>query len=616
MRNKQWFSDSKFGFFLSIPIIIIVVGLLIYPMIDVIRLSFTNQKISGSSYEYVGFLNYIDLIADDRFNKVVLTTFYWVIGNAFIQTMLGFTMALLLFYTLRKIKFALPMFIIPWIIPTAVMALLWRWMLDATNGIIGKFPEWLGITEHPFNFIGDPDTALLTLIVVNSWRWFPFIGIIIFAAIQNIPKDIFEAASVEGASFLDELRYIVFPLLSKVLFFMGILGIIFSFNVYDVIALITPKGGPLDSTTTLPFLIHQLAFESYSMSKAATASVYMVLLLIFIISLYFFGAKIISFIIKPTRKLLTALFSRKLQNIAGIMANNQVMKRSSQNVRVRERNPFFNHKNKKSLFNKFRFSWLAAFGLFVFIIGPLFWLVFSSLRLQKDISTGSNIYLTMINYAEVLNKYDYLIFLKNSVIVCAITVIITTLLAVHTAYAINRFEFLGRKVIKHTLLIAYLFPNIVLLVPLFKVMKTLHLIDSLWSLVLINVVLTAPFCTWLLDTYMKNVPKGIEEAAQVEGAGRLTIMYRIVFPMLAPGIGSIVMFTLITSWSEYLFAVSFIMDQGHKTLPAGLAMILSSYDLNWPLRSAAAVMTAIPIVVFFIFLGRPLIQNATEGAIK
>lgn len=601
MRRRQWLSNSNFGFLTSVPILILVLGLFIYPMYEVIRLSFTNQKIVGSSYQYIGLENYRTFLTDSLFHTAVSNSLIWVFGNTVVQTFFGFMMALLLFYPLRKYKYALTLSIIPWIIPTAVMALIWRWMLDVTNGVIGSIPVWLGLSDLPVNFLGTPDSAMYTLILLNSWRWFPFIGIMIYAALQNIPKDVFEAANVEGASHWDEFRYIIIPSISKVLFVMGLLGLLFSFNVYDVIALVTPKGGAVDGTTTLPVLIQRYAFEYYSMSKAATASVYMVLLLIAVIMVYFSGAKVFQWFLYPFKSMADSDFFDRI---------------ASRVYRGRQQRNRLMRGKRTTPTTKFSLTWIFVFLLTLIILGPLAWTLFNSLRLQRDISQSTDIHFTLFNYGEVFMKYNYWDYLQNSIFVSAITVIITTVLSVHTAYSINRYRFVGRKFIKNMLLVAYLFPSIVLLVPLFQVMKNLGLIDHPFSLILINVALTTTFGTWLLDSYMRNIPIEIEESAQIDGANRMHILYKFVIPLLAPGIGSVVMFTLITSWSEYLFAVSFIMDENNKTLPAGLAKILSSYDLNWPLRASSAVMTALPIVLFFVFLGRSFIKNATEGAIK
>jgi multiple sugar transport system permease protein len=527
----------------------------------------------------------------------MLNSLVWVLGNTLVQTLFGFLLALLLFYPMKKWKAAQSFVIIPWIIPTVVMALMWRWMLNASNGIVSYATVLLGISDQPINFLGQTGTAMDTLIGLNSWRWIPFIAIMIYAALQNVPKEEFEAAAVEGAGGWQTFRHITLPNISRTLFVMGLLGMLFSFNVFDVLFLIT-NGGPVDSTTTLPILIYKLAFQNYSMSKAATASVYMILLLIVMIGAYILFSRLFGMIVSGLTHGIDRFMDTYRERRLQINGNGQRFGRRFAIPGV---------------------PWITAVFLGILILGPLLWMFLASLRTQADLSGSFKLlpdHFTLANYAYLFTKTDYWNYLLNSVFVVFFTVLITTGLSVHTAYALNRFEFPGRKWIKSSLLIAYLFPNVVLLVPLFQVMKTLGLIDSLWSLVLVNVAFTTPFSTWLLDSYMKSLPLEVEEAAQVEGAGRLRILYRIVLPLLGPGIGSIIMFTMINAWSEYMFAVSFIMESSKKTLPAGLSTLLSAYTLDWPALATGAIMTAVPIVLFFAFLGRNLIKNATSGAIK
>jgi multiple sugar transport system permease protein len=588
-RRKRRLSDKLFGLLNTLPLMVIILGIFIYPICEVIRLSFTNQKIVGSSYKYIGLDNYASFLKDPLAKTSIYHSMVWVAENTVVQTIFGFVLALLLFYPLRKWKSAQSFIIIPWIIPTVMMVLMWRWMLNASNGIVSHFAVKLGFSHEPINLLGTTSTAMHTLVDLNSWRWVPFIAIMIYAALQNAPKEEYEAANVEGANGWQVFRYVTIPNIAKTLFVMGLLGMLFSFNIFDLVFLLT-NGGPVDSTTTLPILIYKLAFQNYSMSKAATASIYMVVLLLIMI---------IAFIV--TSKLLGIVFKWVAAGIDIIISKMP---------------------KKKSKAGRVRFTWIKwLIGIFLAVIvgGPLLWMMLASLRTQADLTGPFKLIpskLTLENYVHLFTQTNYWTYLFNSIFVVFFAALITTVLSMHTAYAINRFAFPGKKMIKNSLLIAYLFPNIVLLVPLFQVMKTLGLIDSLWCLVLVNVAFTAPFCTWLLDSYMKQLPEEVEEAAQVEGAGRLTVLYRVVLPLLGPGIGSVIMFTLISAWSEYTFAISFIMDPKKNTLTSGLSSLLSAYTLDWPALSTGAVMVALPIVLFFAFLGRTLIKNATSGAIK
>lgn len=603
-KRRRLLSDGMFGFVNSLPVLIIVFGIFIYPIITVIIKSFQNQKIVGSDYEFIGFTNYYTLINDMLVQTAFSNSVTWTVGNTIAQTIMGFVLALLLFYPLKKYPFTHPWMIIPWVVPTIVMALMWKWILAASYGVAGYLIVAIGLASEPPNFFGTPDSAMTTMIALNSWRWFPFIGILIYAALQNVPKEEYEAASLEGANFWQEFRYVTIPNISKTLFVMGLLGILFSFNVFDVIYLIT-KGGPVDGTTTMPVLIYKMAFENYQMSKAATVSVFTLILLVILVTLYLYGGKFLPRLFRPV-----AVIIKKMMN--------EIHERQA--FRYREKVSEGTKKQRQSRYLSPLMKWLLVAMVVFIIISPFYWIFTSSLQTQEQLYNNDPQFfpdqVNFLNYVHLFTETGYWVYLKNSLIVSLFSVLITTILSVHTAYAISRYKFFGRSFVKNILLVAYLFPNIVLLVPLFQVMKMLGLIDSLWSLILINVAFTTPLATWLLDTYLSGIPKEVEEAAEVEGAGRLSILYRVVVPLLAPGIGSVVLFTLITSWSEYTYAITFLMSSENMTLPAGLSLLLSTYNVDWSMVSTGAVMTALPIIFIFLLLGRTLIKNVTQGAIK
>jgi len=171
--------------------------------------------------------------------------------------------------------------ILSWIVPTVVVVIIWRWLLSASGGIVNYTLTSLGLTSKPVGFFSTGRTAFLSVILINSWRWFPFNAVILLAALQRIPQELYEAASVDGASVVQKFLHITMPGLRQVLFVMGLVGTLMSFNVFDVIWLLT-GGGPSQATTTLPVLIYDTAFKRYRLSQAAAMSVITgVILLVF-----------------------------------------------------------------------------------------------------------------------------------------------------------------------------------------------------------------------------------------------------------------------------------------------------------------------------------------------
>jgi ABC-type glycerol-3-phosphate transport system permease component len=147
-------------------------------------------------------------------------------------------------------------------------------------------------------------------------------------------------------------------------------------------------------------------------------------------------------------------------------------------------------------------------------------------------------------------------------------------------------------------------------------MSAAGLIDNLFALVIVNVTFAVPFAIWMMRAFLAAVPIEIEEAARLDGASRLTILRRIVLPLIAPGVASVAIFAFVTSWTEYLFASVLIQSDAHKTIPVGLAGIIGQYQVDWGLMLAGATITTLPVIALFAFIGRYFVAGLTAGAIK
>jgi multiple sugar transport system permease protein len=168
--------------------------------------------------------------------------------------------------------------ILSWIVPTVVTVIIWRWLLSS-SGIVNYVLTTTGLTDGPIGFFGTRGAAFASVILINSWRWFPFMAVTVLAGLQSIPSDLYEAAAVDGATATQQFFHITLPSLRPILFVLGLVGTLLSFNVFDVIWLLT-GGGPSTATTTLPVLIYDTAFAQFRLSQAAAISVLVGLLLL------------------------------------------------------------------------------------------------------------------------------------------------------------------------------------------------------------------------------------------------------------------------------------------------------------------------------------------------
>ncbi len=280
--RSEWLStNTLMGYAFVLPLVLWLAATILYPLLKSIQLSVLNIKFIGTPGEYVGLDNYQRALTSPYFRAALQNSAIWVVGNAVVQTVLAFAAALILKQQFVGNRIARIWIILSWVVPTVVVVIIWRWLLSASGGIVNYSLQSLGIIDQPVGFFSTGNTAFISVILINSWRWFPFNAVILLAALQRIPAELYEAASVDGANVLQKFRFITLPSLQPVLFVMGLIGTLLSFNVFDVIWLLT-GGGPSRATTTLPVLIYDTAFKKYRLSQAAAMSVLTgIILLIF-----------------------------------------------------------------------------------------------------------------------------------------------------------------------------------------------------------------------------------------------------------------------------------------------------------------------------------------------
>jgi multiple sugar transport system permease protein len=223
---------------------------------------------------------------------------------------------------------------------------------------------------------------------------------------------------------------------------------------------------------------------------------------------------------------------------------------------------------------------------------------------------------TTQHYDKLLAASDYAAYMANSILVAVASTLLTLVLAIPAGYAFFRLTFRGRAALYRVILLAYAFPSIVVLVPLFAMFARWGLIDSLFALVLVNTAFALPFAIWMLRAFFAQIPPEIEEAARMDGGPPLTILRRILLPLIAPGVGAVAVFAFVTSWTEYVFASVMILSDERRTVPVGFSGIIGQYQVDWGLLLAGASLAILPVVAVFALIGRWFVTGLTEGAVK
>jgi multiple sugar transport system permease protein len=263
---------------------------------------------------------------------------------------------------------------------------------------------------------------------------------------------------------------------------------------------------------------------------------------------------------------------------------------------------------------------LAILGYLAFALLPLFWLVKISVTPDKLLYTeGVSLWpsqMTLRSFELVLGKTLFPTYFLNSIIVSLGSAAIVTLFAAGAGYAFSRFRFRGRYGVMFILLLTQMFPLVMLIAPIYRLMAPLGLTDSLMGLILVYTAFNTPFATFLMQSFFDGIPKDLEEAALIDGCSRLAAVRRVILPLTLPGLGATLGFVFTAAWSELLFALMLINSDSQKTFAVGLLTFVSKFSVDWGQMMAAAVLALIPAVLFFTFIQRYLVQGLTAGAVK
>ncbi|MFE2634518.1 carbohydrate ABC transporter permease [Streptomyces scopuliridis] len=266
-------------------------------------------------------------------------------------------------------------------------------------------------------------------------------------------------------------------------------------------------------------------------------------------------------------------------------------------------------------------QYLALLGFLVFLAFPLLWLLSTSFKSPQELGSINPTWLPvdpgLDNYRAAFEAQPLLHSALNSLLVAVSASVISVSIAVPAAYVMVRYRTRVSQAGTVWILVSQMFPFVLVIIPLFLVLKNLHMIDSLAGLIIVYVVWNLPFSLWMLQGYVKSVPRSLEEAAAMDGAGRLRTLVSVVLPLLAPGLVATLMFSFVTAWNEFFFALVLLKSPENQTMSVILTRFLGTEgvaDLG-PL-AAASVLATIPSLLFFALLQRRLVGGMLSGAVK
>jgi multiple sugar transport system permease protein len=287
--KKQVLEEARYGYLFIAPALIVLGVFLVSPILYAIFLSFQKVQVLGElNYRFVGERNFSRILEDERVWIALKNTFEYVIIVVPTQTVLALVLAVILNANLKGRKWFRIIFFMPTVTSSAVLTLIFIWIYNS-DGLLNNLLAFIGLPTY--NWLDDPNVALKAIMIMNIWSTAPFFMVIYLAALQDIPMELYEAAKIDGASDRDRFFSITLPLLKPVTFFVIIIGIIGTFQLFDQSYIFSKgSGGPNNSTLTIVLLIYQYAFNSLDMGYAAALALLLagVILLITLIQRYFF----------------------------------------------------------------------------------------------------------------------------------------------------------------------------------------------------------------------------------------------------------------------------------------------------------------------------------------
>lgn len=264
------------------------------------------------------------------------------------------------------------------------------------------------------------------------------------------------------------------------------------------------------------------------------------------------------------------------------------------------------------------FAVLAVF--LVVLLFPFVVMISTSLKSGPEVFAQPPTFLPKVlvwkNYLDVWKKVALSRYFTNSMIIGGGAGILCIAVGVMAGYALSRFRFPGRSLFLTSLLISQMFSPIIVLLPLFRLFGTYHLLDSRLGLVLVNLAFSSPFAIWMLTRYFDSIPGELEQAAWVDGATRYQSLAWIVAPLALPGIVATFIFAFINAWNEFLFALAFVTSDEKLPITTGLYGFVGHFKVEWNYLMGASILAALPVVILFMLIQRYMVSGLTSGAVK
>jgi multiple sugar transport system permease protein len=659
------------------PSIVLIALVIVYPAIEMIQTSFEKVNSIGLTQGSAGFGNYTNLFHEPALPHVLLNTVLWVVLVVAATILISLGLAQFLnkrFAGRRVVRWAL---IVPWAASLVMTATVWRYIYEGSYGMLNRVLLDLGLIHSPVEWYQDTSTSFWCLIIVGIVVSIPFSTFVMLAGLQAIPSDVYEAARVDGAGAWQTYRRVTFPLLRPALLTSTVLNTIYVFNSFPIIWVITGKL-PGDQTDTTVTFMYKIAFTyRLDVGEAAAMAVINVIFLLIVVTIFLrrvrwsagdetrerrsgrgrlrmirsraaggLSAAAVSVAGKAAggaAQGARALFAPRITG-AAMTAADAVPAPAAPGHPAGAGPDGFPERNVAGagaprspgpvgragrvaarVWSPVRPVGLSVAGAVVaaFFLAPYVVMFLSALKSNQNLFHNPALYLPTswewANFSSVWKVIPLASYLESSLIIAGVSTAIVLLVSLPAAYFTARHDFRGKRVFLYTVLVTQMFAPVALVIGIFREVNLVNgAVNSYWAIIGVDSAFNLAFSIWILNGYLASIPREIEDAAMVDGAGRLRTMFRIVLPLARPGLVTAVIFTFIQVWNEFVVAETIFNNptENRETLTVGINAFVGLYQTQYQYLFVASIIGIVPVVILFAAIERYLVGGLTAGSIR
>jgi multiple sugar transport system permease protein len=562
------------GYWMALPALLAILAIVAYPLAFATYFSF-RRVLPGLPDEFVGLENYSRMVQDPDFAEALRTTVLFTVASGGLSFVAGLGLALLLSRPFAARGALAVVAFLPWVFPPVVVATFGRLALFGGTSPLANVAEALGFGDGGL-LLQENGVLLCVAVIVDAWRTAPFVALLLLAGLATIPREVYEAARVDGAGPWQRFFGITLPLLGTTLLVVLLLRLLDAFRVFDLFRVLGNRN--LISLST--YVYQDVMLSQINFGPGNAAAVFMFLCA--------FLASLLFALVLRAQASTGLAFSGLQRDTAGRAT---VAGRGS--------------------------PWLGVLGwgtavLFLVPLPWVFWVSVARAPGAGGVVTGPS----LLSYPGVLRDTSLILGLANSAIIAGSTAVLTLVLACPAAYALARFGLPFSNGLLGVMLAIAFFPPVALLVPLLVQLRESGLVGTQLGAIVPDTVMFLPFAIWLLTTFFRELPAEVEDAARVDGAGRIRVLFSVVMPLASPSLFATGVFVFVLAWNELIFASTFTLSEFVRPVTVILSDLVAEARLGFsgPL-AAAALVAAMPPALLFLVFRRRILAGLTGDAL-